>query len=447
MAYPDPNSKSAALYRRACSVMPGGNTRNQSFIPPHHLYADRAAGCRIWDVDGVERVDFVNNYTVTILGHGHPDVVRALERQVSRLVSTALPTEFEIELAETICRRGPHLEKVRFANTGTEAVMHAIKAARAYTDRPRIVKCEGAYHGSYDYAEVSLDSNPQNWGQDAPNTVPFSRGVPKGILDDMIIIPFNDPDTAERILSRHDDDVAAVLLDLAPSRCGGIPASPAFLKVIDDFRKRTRALVIADEVVSFRMRRGGAQEMLGFRADLTTLGKIVGGGMPVGAIAGSAEVMQVFDSTKGKALVPQSGTFTANPLSMIAGIKTLQIFDGSAIDRLNALGETARNQLREAIRLADVPGQVNGEASLVLVTFSEEPILNYRSIYRGTDNLHQRLMRALFYGLLNRGIFFSSWGLASLSTPMEQAEIDRLSQAVLETLREARDEVLMKASA
>jgi glutamate-1-semialdehyde 2,1-aminomutase len=443
--FPDFESRSAALFERAKQVFPGGSTRNQTYFPPHMVYAASAQGCRMRDADGNELIDFHNDYTVTILGHGHPQVVKAVADQAQRIMCSALAVEAEIELAETICARNPGFERMRFVVTGSEAVMNAMKAARAYTGRPKIAKCEGCYHGSNDFAEVSLDPTPQNWGERAPKSVGFSAHVPQGVMDNMVVIPFNDVEAAQAILDAHAHELAGILVDLAPTRCGARLASPQFIAMLERFTKATGALLIVDEVVSFRMRRGGVQEMLGCRPDITTLGKIIGGGMPIGGLAGRADVMEAFNATQGKPLVPQSGTFTAHPLSMVAGIATLQVYDGEAIERLNGLGEVARTALREAMALAGVEGQVTGESSLFEMTFSTEPLTDYRSVWRATSEQHRRIMAALFPKLIDRGILISAWGLGCLSTPMGQAEIDLLAQAVLEGLREVKQELAAAA--
>src|SRR6266480_2781349 len=199
--YPDHNSRSAGLYKQACRVMPGGNTRSAVFRNPYPIYAASGSGSRIFDVDGIEYLDFINNASALIHGHAHPAIVDAVTTQVQKGASFSLPTEIEIRLAELLSSRVPSIEHIRFTNTGTEAVMMAIKAARAYTGRPKIAKVEGAYHGSYDYAQISLDSSPENWGEDIPASVPESRGTPQGVLADVIIIPLNDTEKAEQILT------------------------------------------------------------------------------------------------------------------------------------------------------------------------------------------------------------------------------------------------------
>ncbi len=439
--FPDFACQSAKLFERAQAVFPGGSTRNQTYFPPHMIYAAEASGCRMRDVDGNELVDFHNDYTVTILGHAHADVERAVIEQARQVMCAALAVPAEIELAEIICARNPNFERIRFMVTGSEAVANAMKAARAFTGRPKIAKCEGVYHGANDFAEVSLDPTPQNWGQEAPRSIGFSEGVPQGVTDNVVVIPFNEPDAARAILEAHAADLAGVLVDLTAARCGAKPASPEFIAMLREFTTASGALLIIDEVISFRMSRGGAQEALGVEADLTTFGKIIGGGMPIGALAGRADVMSLFDATQGKPAVPQSGTFTAHPLTMAAGQAMLRAYDGEAIDRLNELGDTARAQLRDALVQSGIGGQVTGESSLFLMSFTDEPFHDYRSYYRATADRHHRIMGALFPKLINRGVLMAAWGFGCLSTPMEQAEIDHLSEAVFESLREVRDEL------
>lgn len=441
--FPDFSSKSAQLFERAQAVFPGGSTRNQTYFPPHMIYAAEASGCRMRDVDGNEFIDFHNDYTVTILGHAHADVERAIIEQTKQVFCSALAVPAEIELAEIICQRNPNFERMRFVVTGSEAVMNAMKAARAFTGRPKIAKCEGVYHGSNDFAEVSLDPTPQTWGQEAPQSVGFSDGVPEGVTDNVVIIPYNEPEAARKILDACADQLAGVFIDLFSARCGARRASPEFIAMLEDFTSSSGALLIVDEVISYRAARGGAQEMLGVKPDLTTFGKIIGGGMPIGALAGRADVMAMFDSSGGKAAVPQSGTFTAHPLTMAAGCAMLRAYDGDAIDRLNALGDTARRQLQEALELSGIGGQVTGESSLFLMSFTNEPFHGYRSHYRATADRHHRIMASLFPKLLNKGVLISGWGFGCLSTPMEQAEIDHLSQAVLESLREINEELAL----
>lgn len=437
--YPDLQSRSAALSRRAHEVFPGGGTRGQTYYKPYPIYARSGQGCRVTDVDGTERIDFINNYTVQIFGHSHPEIVAAVKAQLDHGTCFTLPTESEIELAELICARAKSFERIRFTSTGSEAVMHAIKGARAYAGRPKIAKCEGVYHGGYDYAEVSLDPDPQSWGQDEPVAVGHTRGAPRGMLQDVVVLPFNDVATSKALLEKHADQLAGVLLDAVPSRCGGIPASPEYLDMVRDFTRKNGSVLILDEVVTWRLHHGGAQTLYGIEPDMTTLGKVIGGGLPIGAVVGRDEVMQVYDSSEGKALCSHSGTYTANPLSMVAGATALRMLTPEVIARLNTLGERARAALREALRLADVDGLVTGEGSLFLLHLSPDPLGDYRSTYRAHTDRRGADMESLFRRLLNQGVVLSTWGLGCLSTPMTEAEIDHLGEAVAICLRELRE--------
>ena len=275
-------ASSAELFDRACEVMPGGNTRTTVWHAPHPIYAASGQGCRIKDVDGKTYLDFINNYTSMIHGHANPVVAEAVRKQLEIGTCFAMPTESEIELAELLCKRSPGFERVRFTNSGSEAVMMALKAARAHTGKPKIAKCEGAYHGSYDFAEVSLDSAPESWGNADPNSVAYTSGTPRSVLDEVIVIPFNRVEETENILAAHADELACVLIDPMPNRAGLIPATPEYLKMLRRFTTNNDMLLVFDEVISFRLGHGGAQGEFNVSPDLTALAKIIGGGFPIG---------------------------------------------------------------------------------------------------------------------------------------------------------------------
>ncbi len=415
--------RSAAIHERAVRVMPGGNTRTTLYRAPHPIYAARGQGARVVDVDGVGRLDLVNNYTALIHGHAHPVVVEAAIRAVRDGSCFGLPTESEVALAEAITGRQPRLERIRFANSGAEAVMLAIKAARAFTGRPRIAKFEGAFHGIGDFAEVSTDSVPDNWGSPAmPASVAASAGTPRGVLDDVLVLPFNEPEAVIALLDEHADDLAGVLLDPLPNRVGFIPARPELLTAVTGFCRRSGALVISDEVMSFRLAYGGAQEAFGYEADIVSLGKIIGGGFPVGAVAGRADVMAVFDPSRGKPRVPHGGTFNANPVTMSAGAAALALFTGDAVDRLNAMGDRLRGGLTAVLTEAGAPWQVSGRGSLMRLLPVSGPLVGFRSIRpdAATSSAFTGFLRAMFDG----GVMFDGGGMASVSTPMTCADLD-----------------------
>ena len=276
--------------------MPRGNSRHSVYFAPYPLYCVSGSGCRVVDADGLERIDFVNNYSSLIHGHAHPAVTAALHRQADRLVAVGMPTEVEIELAELLTDRIASVEQVRFTNSGTEAVMMAVKAARAYTSRPKIAKFEGCYHGTYDPVEVSQAPSGDAWGPaEKPASVPLSRGTPPSMVGDTIVLPWNDAGAVKRILESHAHDLAGVLVDLVPAHLGYIAADQAVLGVLREFCDASGALLICDEVYSLRLDFHGAQHRWKFRPDITVMGKIIGGGLPIGAVGGNRQVMSVFD--------------------------------------------------------------------------------------------------------------------------------------------------------
>lgn len=432
--YPDLKSRSHSLYDRALASLPGGNTRTTVFMKPYPIYAERGEGCRVWDVDGNEFIDCINNFTSLIHGHAHPALVRAATRQLSLGTAFGLPTESEIDLAELLVSRLPSVDQVRFSNSGSEAVMMALKAARAFTGRAKIAKCEGAYHGSYDYAEVSLDPAPEIWGRNAPVSVAYAKGTPDNVLADVVTIPFNDTEAAVSLIREHGPELACVLVDPMPNRAGLAPADQAYLEGLRRVTREVGALLIFDEVITFRLGYRGAQGLWGIDPDLTTLGKIIGGGFPVGAVAGGREYMAVFDPRSGKPALPHGGTFSANPVTMRAGVAAMELLDDAAFSRLDVMGEAVRTGIDQAFRRAGVPGGTVGLGSLLKIHFADRPIRDYRSAYM-TEREAQR--QAVFNrGLLNRGILAAGYGLMALSTPMSDTDIDTIIAAASEALAE-----------
>jgi glutamate-1-semialdehyde 2,1-aminomutase len=430
MSSPDSSSRSAALYERAKQVLPGGVSRNTVLREPHPLYAQRGRGCRVTDIEGVERIDFANNMASLIHGHAHPEVLAAVSAQLARGSCFTLATEVEIAYAELLCERVPSFEMIRFVNSGTEAVMGCLKAARAFTGRPRIAKVEGAYHGQYDYAEVSQTAAPANWGSiDHPRSVPVARGTPQGALDDVVIIPFDDTERALAILADHGDDLACVLLDPMPHRVGLIPAAPALVRAVRRGWAPHRARRVFDEVITLRSTYRGAQAWYDVDPDLTAMGKMIGGGFPVGALAGRADVMDVMNPLNKPNLFPHSGTFSANPITLTAGFTAMKLFDEPAVERLNRLTERLMAQITEAIAVAGVPACVTGGGSMFRVHMQAEPPKDYRSGWQ--DPARARYQKLLLDHLFGHGFMMINTCSGTMSTAMTEHEIDLLSEAML----------------
>lgn len=432
--------REAELYERACGCLPGGVSRNIVFRKPHAHYVSRASGCYVTDVNGVQRADFANNIASLIHGHAHPAVVEAACDQIRRGTAFTIGTEAEIRLAELLCARVPGFSKIRFLNSGTEAVLSMIKTARAFTGRPKIAKAEGAYHGSYDFAEVSQNSDPSNWGSpDRPHSVRTVHGTPQGVLDDVVVFPYNDVERTLRILDRHADQIACVLLDPVTHRIGMVNATDEFVRQVHAWTRRNGALLAFDEVICFRVGYDGAQGNYDVVPDLTSLGKLIGGGFPVGAFAGRDDVMSVLDPRSTNFRFPLSGTFSANPVSMTAGRVALELFDRAAVTQLNATTAIARKQVLEAATVAGVPVSITGRGSLFKVHFREAAPTTYREAYE--DNRAKRVLAAFVEHVYEQGAILIYSGSCAISTVTTQQEIDLLSEAMLSGFRHVAPEL------
>ena len=430
--WPSEDSRSAEIFARAKQVLPGGISRLLTWVDPYPIYAKRGAGAYIEDVDGVRRFDLLNNFASLIHGHAHPAIVAAVSEVVANGTCFAFPTEREIELAELLCARVASVDRVRFCNSGTEAVMIALKAARARTGRHRIAKIEGAYHGMYDHAEVSLDSTPENWGN-APASIPHTHGTPPAVLDDTLVLPLNQPQEAERLVRANADSLAAILIDPVPAQIGMIEMTPEFIQTIQKVARDIGALIVIDEVIAFRLGYHGGQARYGIEPDLTTFAKIIGGGYPVGAICGTDAAMAVFSHEHGHPLNPSSGTFTGNPVSMAAGLATMGALTPETYQELEAAGELARAGLRRGFEQAGRPGQVTGVGSMFQIHFHDRPMTDYRDAFATTAE--NAMAKAVHRGMLDRGFILSPRCSGFLSSVMTEAEITNLGEAFTDTLR------------
>lgn len=433
MGEPDGTPISRSLYERAVRVMPGGASRNSAIREPHPLYAARADGCRITDADGAERIDFANNMASLIHGHAHPAIVSAVADQLRQGTASTLSTEVEVRFAEHLCSRNPNFEKVRFVNSGTEAVMGALKAARAFTGRTKVAKAEGAYHGLYDYAEVSQTARPANWGDlDSPASVPVAHGTPQPVLDDVVVIPYNDPERAVAILDRHADEIACVLLDVMPHWAGLCPATHPYASVLQRWAADNGALLVVDEVITFRNTYGGAQQQYGLVPDITAMGKIIGGGFPVGAIAGRADIMEMMNPLGDRYLLPYSGTFSANPVTMTAGLTAMELYDRAQIDHVNRLAVLAVGAINDTIKTLGAPASVTGAGSMFRIHMRPDPPANHRETH--PDPVAAERLKQFYNRMLDCGILLIYSGAGAISTPMGEAEIDHLVAAVAKSL-------------
>ena len=339
------NAGSSAKHEEAKRYLPGGDTRNSIFWGPFPIYVSNADGSRITDVDGNERVDFINNMTTLILGHRHPAVIEALGEQLKRGVSYPAPTPLVVEWGELMCERVPSLDKVRFVNSGTEATLNAVRAARAFSGRNRLAKCEGAYHGNHDAVQISVTPAVGMAGDaEAPTSVLMTDGMSPKSADEIVIMPYNDLEAAERIIRDNADELAAVIVEPINGQCGMVPSEPEFLEGVRRITSELGILLIFDEVIAFRASRGGAQEYYGVTPDLTCFGKVIGGGLPVGAFGGREDIMSLWDpSGPGGPQVAHAGTFNGNPMTAAAGVATLKELTVGRLRRTGREGRVSAN--------------------------------------------------------------------------------------------------------
>ena len=417
---------SRAMHERAVAVMPGGTTRTTTYFDPYPLYIERGEGCRVWDADGTERIDMLGNYTAMILGHAHPRVVEAIARQAARGTGFAAANPLELELATLLCERVPSLDAVRFCNSGTEATMFAMRLARAFTGRLKIARMEGGYHGTHDYAEVSTHPAVDAAGPpEAPIAQPDSIGTPAWALDQVVVLPFNNSEAAEAIIRREAGSLAAVILEPIIGAGGVIAATPEFLQRLRQLTQELGILLIFDEVISLRVAPGGAQQLYGVTPDLTTMGKIIGGGLPVAAFGGRADVMELLDPRREPSLA-QGGTYNGNPLGMAAGLATMRELTPDVYAELNRKGARVTELLTEVFASHGVEVQVNGAGSMFALHFTDQPVTDYRT--KATAD--QKRARELFLSLVNHGVLIAPRAMGALSTPMDEDDIQQFIDAV-----------------
>lgn len=438
-AYSERTPRSRILHERARAALPGGDTRTGTFFAPYPPFIAGGTGSRIHDVDGNEYVDFLNNFTSLVHGHAHPHIVRAATEQMRSGTAQAAPIEVQLGLAEHLQERMPSLERVRFVNSGTEAVMQALRAARAFTGRPLILKMEGGYHGTHDATEVAVDAgaNPPAW----PSGEPDVPGLMAGTVEQVLVVPFNDLATVEGIVGAHAARIAALIVEPVLHQGGIIPADHSFLEGLRELTREHAILLVLDEIVTFRLARGGAQQTYGVKPDLTVLGKTIGGGFPVGAFGGRADVMDLYDPRRADRIA-HSGTFNGNPVTMAAGLAALELLTPERLRHIDDLGSRLATGFQEALDHAGIAAHVTRAGSLAQIHLTEGPVRDYRSAAR-TD---RRLRALLHLALLNRGVFCGSRLNFNTSTPMTEETVDVAVRSLVEAVDELKGLLPMRAS-
>lgn len=421
--------RSRDLLERARSVLVGGvNSPVRAFgaVGGSPLLIDHASGSRLWDADGREYLDYVCSWGALILGHAHPDVVDAVADQARRGTSYGMTSPLEIELAERIVRAIASIERIRFVSSGTEATMSAIRVARAFTKRDLLVKFEGGYHGHADSFLVEGGSGLATLG------ISSSPGVPQALAELTLNVPYNDPAAVERVFAEHLGRIAAVIVEPIAANMGVVPSEPDFLPSLRRITEREGALLILDEVITgFRLAYGGAQNLSHVQPDLTVLGKIIGGGLPVAAYGGRRDIM---DQIAPVGPVYQAGTLSGNPLAIRAGLTTLALLEDATFYKpLNARAERLAKGVREALRESGLAGQVNARGSLLTLFFAADPVRDYTDAKRSDTTR----FAAFFREMLARGVLLppSQFEAIFVSAAHSDEDISRTLAAVRETLK------------
>jgi len=423
------NSKTEDILRRAEESLVGGvNSPVRAFqsVGGAPLIVERASGAHLWDADGREYIDFIGSWGALILGHAHPAIVAAIQEQAARGTSYGMTTELEVELAERIQRAIPSIERIRFVSSGTEATMSAARLARGFTKRDFILKFEGCYHGHADSFLSEAGSGLATLG------IASSPGVPAALAALTLNAPYNDLAAVEKLFAAHPNKIAAVIVEPVAANMGVVLPAPGFLEGLREITRRAGVLLIFDEVITgFRLCYGGAQLLYKVDPDLTTLGKIIGGGLPVAAYGGRAEIM---NHVAPLGSVYQAGTLSGNPLAMRAGIEALkQLETPGFYDELNRKAERFVDALRRVVRQLGIAAQLNSSGSLATLFFSDAPVRNYSDAKKSDT----RRFAAFFRAMLQRGILLapSQFEALFVSAAHTEADLDRTLAAATECLR------------
>lgn len=421
------NSKrSQELYEKSSTLLPGGVSSPVRAFKPYPRFIKYGKGSRIYDVDDNEYIDYCMAFGPLILGHANNAVAEAVSKQVFNGTIFGAPSELEIDFAELICKHFPSIEMLRPVSTGTEATMHAIRLARGYTGRKKIIKMEGGFHGAHDTVLVKAGSGALT------HSVPNSAGIPEESTKNTILVPFNDLNAIEEAFKANPGEIAALITEPVMGNTGPILPKDGYLKGLRELTTANDALLIFDEVITgFRLSLGGAQKYFAVQPDITTLGKIVGGGLPIGVFGASSEIMS---SISPSGPVYQAGTFAGNPLSMCAGITTIKSLEKINYDDLNSLGELMRASLGKVAQELKIPHQVQGIGSLFQMFLTAKPVENYADALTCDSAVFMKL----FHGLLDEGIYIppSQYETSFVSTTHTSADVEKTAEAFAKVMSE-----------
>jgi glutamate-1-semialdehyde 2,1-aminomutase len=422
-------AKSEQLFAEALKRIPGGvNSPVRAFraVGGQPFFVNRAAGCRVFDVDGNEYIDYVGTWGPAILGHAHPKIIQAVQETAANGTSFGIPNPLEVKMADLICAAVPSVQKVRMCNSGTEATMSAIRLARGFTKRDKIIKFDGCYHGHVDSLLVKAGSGALTFGN------PDSAGVPAAFTQHTVVLPFNDEEAVKAAFAANTGQIAGVILEPVPGNAGLYLPKPGYLEFLRKITVENGALLIFDEVMTgFRLARGGAQERYHITPELSCFGKIIGGGLPVGAFGGRADIM---DCLAPLGPVYQAGTLSGNPVAMAAGIAALEeLQNSSAYCKLEELAEQLEAGMKNAAKTAGIPVRFNSCGSMFCGYFTDKPVHNL------ADAMHSDRARfaKYFHGMLEQGIYLapSQFEAGFISTAHTVADIERTVKAAAKAMK------------
>jgi glutamate-1-semialdehyde 2,1-aminomutase len=422
-------SKSEQLFAEALNYIPGGvNSPVRAFraVGGQPFFVHHAAGSRVQDVDGKEYIDYVGTWGPAILGHAHPKIIQAVKNAAEHGTSFGIPNPFEVTMAKLVCGAVPSVQKVRMCNSGTEATMSAIRLARGFTRRDKIIKFDGCYHGHADSLLVKAGSGALTFGQ------PDSAGVPASFTQHTFVLPFNDVEAVKAAFAANPEQIAGIILEPVPGNAGLYFPRPGYLEALREITREHGALLIFDEVMTgFRLAYGGAQERFGITPDLSCFGKIIGGGLPVGAFGGRAEIM---DHLAPLGPVYQAGTLSGNPVAMAAGIAALEeLSRRDAYRKLEELGAQLEHGMKEAARKANVPVQFNRLGSMFCGYFTDQPVHNLADAM----SCDRKRFAKYFHGMLAEGVYLapSQFEAGFISAAHTPEEIERTVAAATNVLK------------
>ena len=422
-------TKSEQLFAEALKYIPGGvNSPVRAFraVGGQPFFVNKAKGARVWDVDGNEYLDYVGTWGPAILGHAHPKIIQAVQAAAQDGTSFGIPNPFEVTLAKMICAWVPSVQKVRMCNSGTEACMSAIRLARGFTGRDKIIKFDGCYHGHADSLLVKAGSGALTFGN------PDSAGVPAAFTQHTVVLPYNDPEAVRAAFTANPNQIAGIIVEPVPGNAGLYLPKPGYLEFLREITKADGALLLFDEVMTgFRLAKGGAQERFGITPDLSCFGKVIGAGLPVGAFGGRAEIM---DYLAPLGPVYQAGTLSGNPVAMAAGIAALEELAASdAYTKLEQLGVALEAGMKSAAKSASVPVQFNRCGSMFCAYFTSEPVHNVAEAMQSDRERFKRY----FHGMLAHGIYFapSQFEAGFLSTAHTAADIEQTVTAAATVMK------------